>query len=244
MKAMILAAGLGTRLGKLTENKPKALVDFAGKPMLQLLLLKLKVQGFRQILINIHHFGSQIVEFVERHKGFGLDVSFSNESEKLFDTGGAIWNARNFFQTNEPVLVHNVDVFSDINLQKVLEQHIENGALASLLVHNRQTKRYLLFDRNYQLKGWTNTTENNYKWVDKPCKVVQRLAYSGIWIAGSGFVEKLPFSGTFSIINAWLAMAKTENIYGLQDHSTHWFDIGSAEKIKAAENKVYRLLNS
>jgi len=236
MKAMILAAGLGTRLGELTTDKPKALIPVNGIPMLGLVIGQLKKQGIRKFLVNVHHFGDRVIEYIEKNEQFGVDIEISDERNELLDTGGAIRKAKEFFMEDEPVLVHNVDVISDINLKNLMAHYLKTGACATLVVRKRKSGRALLFDDKMQLTGWADLEKKNYKWVNGPVEKFITFAYSGIWMAGREFVEKLPFSGKFSIIDAWLEMAKTERIIGWSDTSAYWFDLGTPEKIRAAED--------
>ena len=156
MKAMIFAAGLGTRLRPLTDNMPKALVPVAGKPMLERVILKLKESGFNDITINIHHFGDQIIDFLRVHNNFGAEIHISDERDMLLDTGGGIKKARPFLDGNEPFLVHNADILSEVDLRSFYRHHLESKAKATLLVSERQTSRYLLFDKEHNLHGLTN----------------------------------------------------------------------------------------
>ena len=234
MKAFILAAGLGTRLGTLTSDKPKALVEVNGKSMLENLVLHLKKQGIQQFLINVHHFADKIMQHVKDNHNFGVNITFSDERQQLLDTGGAITKAADFFKGSEMILVHNVDVMSSVNLDKLTTYHKQKNAIASLCVRKRDSGRALLFDEKMMLGGWVNLSRSDYKWVSKPMPHPKSFAYSGVYIARPDFAEKLPFSGQFSIIDAWLEMAKTECIAGFEDHSAYWFDLGSKEKIAAA----------
>ena len=238
---MILAAGLGTRLGWLTKDKPKALVPFAGKPMLESLILRLKEQGFGEILINIHHQAKQIMEFVKDHQSFGVNIVFSHEKKVLLDTGGAIAFAKDFIQGSEPVLIHNVDIYSDLDFREVIYHHIQSQAFATLVVRDRETSRKLLFDKDLQLKGWENLKTGEHKWVDKPLEKVKSLAYSGIYVVCPGFAGSIPFKGAFSIIDAWLAMASRYEICGWVDENSRWYDLGSTERIKRAEDELKSL---
>lgn len=157
MKAMIFAAGLGSRLKPLTDTMPKALVPVAGRPMLEHVILKLKASGFTEIVINIHHFGEQIIDFLKANNDFGLTLHISDERDLLLDTGGGIRKARRFFEnSDEPFLVHNVDILSDMNLKELYDFHLRNGSVATLLASRRKTSRYLLFDAEQRLCGWIN----------------------------------------------------------------------------------------
>ena len=236
MKAFILSAGLGTRLKSLTTVKPKALVEVNGTSMLGNLILHLKAQGIRQFLINLHHFADQIIRHLESHDHFGVDIIFSDETQQLLDTGGAIRKAAKFFKGNETILIHNVDVVSGINLKELTSYHKQKKALASLCVRKRDSSRALLFDNKMQLGGWAHLGQNHFKWVDQPLANFNSFAYSGIYLAQPEFAEKLPFTGRFSIIDAWLEMAQTERIVGFEDLSDYWFDLGTKEKIQRAED--------
>ena len=153
---MIFAAGLGTRLKPLTDHMPKALVPVAGRPMLEHVILKLKAAGFNELVINIHHFGEQILDFLRANQNFGLTIHISDERDCLLDTGGGIRKAEPFFRGNEPFLVHNVDILSDTDLKALYEYHRQSGNDATLLASRRKTIRYLLFDDEKRLCGWIN----------------------------------------------------------------------------------------
>ncbi|MCF6170542.1 MAG: NTP transferase domain-containing protein [Bacteroidales bacterium] len=236
MKAFILSAGLGTRLGPLTATKPKALVEVNGKSMLENLVLHLKNQGIQQFLINVHHYAEQLIQFVKDKNSFGVDIRFSDESLQLLDTGGAIQKAAGFFEGNETVLIHNVDVVSGVKLKELAGCHKQRKALVTLCLRKRNSGRALLFDEKMALTGWTHLGKKEFKWVGPPQSNFNSFAYSGICLAQPGFAEKLPFTGRFSVIDAWLTMAQTERILGFEDKSDYWFDLGTEEKIASAEN--------
>lgn len=235
-KAFILAAGLGTRLGKHSEKKPKALVEFAGKPMLQNVIEKLIDAGISEFIINIHHFGQQLIEFLESKQNFNVQIFISDEKEQLLDTGGGLIKAGKYFEKNETVLVHNVDVIADIDIEMLYHYHIQNQVLASLCIRNRDSSRALLFNDEMRLIGWKNKLTNEYKWVEKPVTYYNPFAFSGIYMINSEIILKMTLTGRFSIIDAWLNLAKENKIYGFLDHSDYWFDLGTIEKIKEAEN--------
>lgn len=236
MKAFILAAGLGTRLKSMTSDRPKALVEVNGKSMLENLLLHLKLQGIHRFLINVHHFADQIIDHIKSNENFGLDITFSNEAQQLLDTGGAVRKATAFFKGDEAILIHNADVASGIDLKKLFNFHEQHDALATLCVRKRNSGRALLFSEKMNLCGWANLKQNEFKWTDKPTDNYNSFAYNGIYLAQPEFASKLPFTGRFSIIDAWLKMAKTERILGFEDTSDYWFDLGTPEKIQEAEN--------
>ena len=163
MNALIVAAGLGTRLRPQTDTMPKALVPVAGRPMLEHQILKLKAAGFDHIVINVHHFGEQIIDYVKANDSFGLRIDISDERSLLLDTGGAVRQASRFFTDGLPVLIHNVDIFSNADLGAIYRQHIASGADATLLVSERKTSRYLYFDESQRLRGWKNISSGAVK---------------------------------------------------------------------------------
>ena len=169
MKAMIFAAGLGSRLKPLTDTKPKALIEVAGKPMLEHVILKLKASGFNEIVINVHHFADQILDFLQANHNFGVDIHISDETEELLDTGGGLEKAGKYFispchEDKNGILLHNVDILSNCNLQDLIRFHQQTpDVYATMLVSRRITSRYLLFDGNNLLCGWINKTTGEVK---------------------------------------------------------------------------------
>ena len=235
-KAFILAAGLGSRLGKHSENKPKALVQIAGKPMLQTTIETLKKAGISEFVINIHHLGRQVIDFLEEHEHFNVQITISDERDELLDTGGALLKAAKYIRNDETILVHNVDVISDVDFNALYHDHIHKRALASLCVRNRNSSRVLLFNDEMKLVGWKNNSTNEIKWVRKKSDDYNPFAFSGIYMINTEIIDKIAFTGKFSIIDAWLKLAYENNIYGFVDYSDYWFDLGTVEKIKEAEN--------
>ncbi len=157
MKAMIFAAGLGTRLAPITDTIPKALVDVGGKPMIQRVIENIKAAGISHIVVNVHYLAQQIVDFLRDNNNFGVDISISDESDLLLDTGGGLLKAAPLFEGDEPILVHNVDILTDLDFKAMEEAHNRTGALATLLVKDRTTSRYLLWDNQMRLRAWINT---------------------------------------------------------------------------------------
>lgn len=239
MKAMIFAAGLGTRLRPLTEHTPKALVPVAGKPMLERVILKLKEAGFTDIVVNIHHFGEQIIDFLQANNNFGINIYISDERNELLDTGGGIKQARKWLDGDEPFLVHNADILSDIDLNAFYHHHIESKAEATLLVSRRETSRYLLFNNELQLQGWINKSTGEVK-PEGFCykeKEFQELAFGGIHaISPSLFLhmDKNNWEGKFSIIPFYLSVCQEMCIKGYPLQDARWFDIGKPETLLAA----------
>ena len=228
---MIPAAGLGTRLWPLTNHMPKALVEVEGKPLLQHALEHLKQYGIREIIINIHHFPDQIREFVRKHEGFGLEISFSVESDELLDTGGGLKRAAWFFQGHanmpaaEPFFVRNVDIISDLNLEEMLRHHRESKALATLAVRERKTSRYLLFDDQLQLSGWENR-KTGERIISRKRTDYNPLAFSGIQVLDPKIFPLIMENGSFPLIPMYLRISEKHRIAGFQDDRSRWFDAG------------------
>jgi NDP-sugar pyrophosphorylase family protein len=230
MKAMILAAGLGTRLKPITDNMPKALVPVDGKPMLEHLILKLKAAGFREIVINIHHLGEQIIDFLAANDNFGIKIKISDERDYLLDTGGGIKHAARFLAENdEPFLVHNVDILSNVDLKKFYNHHLETNPLATLLVSERDTSRYLLFDKTNRLCAWHNRDTGEVKSFFPnfdPQKYI-KYAFGGIHIISPRVFEWMEeWTGKFSIINFYLSVCAKTNIQAYSPKNIHLTDIG------------------
>jgi NDP-sugar pyrophosphorylase family protein len=238
MKAFILAAGKGTRLAPLTGNKPKALVEVNGKPMLQGVIERLKDRGFTEFMINIHHFGQQITDFLKANNNFNVDIKISDERDLLLDTGGAVVKAARFFKGSQPVLVHNADIYSNADFAKLMDNHKKSGALVSLLVRNRNSTRKLLFNNRMALTGWKNLKTGEYKWVGDKTPHYTERAFSGIYIASAGYPEKIGLQGSFPVVPQWLKLARTEPVVGVENNNDLWFDLGTIEKIKEAELSI------
>ena len=237
--AMILAAGLGTRLKALTQDKPKALVELNGKPLLQHCIENLIANGFNHIVINVHHFGEQIIDFVESHH-FDADIQISDERDLLMDTGGGIVKATPLFKNSKAVLVHNVDIISNVNLGEMNQQFLESGDDAWLLTQDRETNRKLLFREDHQLIGWRNKADGNFKWVYDSFGQYQEMAFSGLH-----FFRKNLFAGfeckPQSVIDLYLKLAKNDRILSKPIQPDYWFDLGKPEQLEAAENYLNTL---
>src|ERR1035437_4159057 len=183
MKAMIFAAGLGTRLKPVTDNLPKALVPIAGKPLLEHIIEKLIISGFDEIIVNVHHFPDQIIDFLKANNNFSIRIEVSDERNLLLDTGGGIRKAAWFFDDEKPFLVHNVDIFSNVDLKVLYHQHLRTNSLATLVVSKRDTFRYLLFDDNLRFSGWINEKTGETKPAGfTKAELYHKLAFSGIQI--------------------------------------------------------------
>ena len=232
--AMILAAGLGTRLRSLTHNKPKALVELNGKPLLQHCIENLTDNGFHHIVINVHHFGEQIIDFVNHHS-FDADIQISDERKQLLDTGGGIVKATPLFNDSKAVLVHNVDIISNVNLAEICEQFLDSEDDAWLLTQNRETNRKLLFDTEDQLIGWVNKSGNEFKWVNGSIDHYKEMAFSGLHFFRRNLFANFE-SKPQSVIDLYLHLAKSQRIVSNPIHPDYWFDLGKPEQLKSAEN--------
>lgn len=239
MKAMIFAAGLGTRLKPLTDHMPKALVPVAGRPMLEHVILKLKAAGFNELVINIHHFGEQILDFLRANQNFGLTIHISDERDCLLDTGGGIRKAEPFFRGNEPFLVHNVDILSDTDLKALYEYHRQSGNDATLLASQRKTVRYLLFDDEKRLCGWINKDALQTKpegFAYNP-EHHHEYAFSGIHVISPSLFHYMDeqWTGKFSIMDFYLQTCHEARIGGRLTDTLRLIDIGKPETLTQAE---------
>ena len=223
-QAMILAAGTGTRLKPLTDSVPKALLKFRGKTMLEHVMNSLQRQGIEEVIVNIHHLGDQILDFLEKYANTGLTIRISDERDKLMDTGGALVKARSFLEKSGPFLVHNIDIFSDIDFHKMYSFHTERAPLATLAVKNRKTSRNLLVDQNYRLRGWKNNISGEEIRVDDTAQL-RPVAFSGIHILDPDIFNFLPVEEPFSMTDAYLDLASKHKIL-TYDHSPDlWIDM-------------------
>ena len=232
--AMILAAGLGTRLGALTQDKPKALVPLNGIPLLQHCIEHLIDNGFHHIVINVHHFGDQIIDFVESHH-FDAEIDISDERDLLMDTGGGIVKATPLFKDSKAVLVHNVDIISNVNFEAMSRQFLDSGDDAWLLTQDRETNRKLLFRDDQQLIGWRNKTDGNFKWVYDSFGEFQEMAFSGLHFFRSDLFVEFEVKRQ-SVIDLYLSLAKHNRIVSQPIQPDYWFDLGKPEQLYAAEN--------
>ena len=254
--AMILAAGLGTRLKALTQDKPKALVALNGKPLLQLCIENLIASGFYHIVINVHHFGEQIIDFVTHNK-FDAVIQISDERNQLMDTGGGIIQATPIFKDSKSVLVHNVDIISDVNLGELSRQFLASGDDAWLLTQDRESNRKLLFDNDNQLVGWMNKAEQQFKWVHDSSTALRpfdgpqgpqaqgplsyhEMAFSGLHLFRSDLFADFECKPQ-SVIDLYLYLAKTNRIISKPIQPNYWFDLGKPEQLEAAENYLNTL---
>jgi len=236
MKAMILAAGVGSRLRPLTAETPKALLEVGGTPMIERVIRRLMSVGVTEIIINLFHLGDRIVDFLASKGNFGLHIEFTREAE-LLDTGGGLKHAAWFFDDNRPFYLHNVDVLSNINLAEVLRFHQEIEALATLAVLCRPSSRQLLFDRGGRLCG--RTSPEGVEWAGAPVSNVEALGFTGIHVLNPALFPRMTETGTFPITRTYLRLAgEGERIIAYRADGCYWQDIGSPEKLEAARHRA------
>jgi NDP-sugar pyrophosphorylase family protein len=236
MKAMVLAAGVGSRLRPLTDGIPKALLDVGGTPMIEHVIRRLKAAGVTELIVNLNHLGDRIVEFLASKDHFGLRVAFTREAE-LLDTGGGLKNAAWFFDDGQPFFLHNVDVLSDIDLGGLLRHHQGLGALATLAVQRRPGARQLLFDRDGRLCG--RESREGVEWAKGPVSDVERFGFTGIQALSPAVFPKMTERGAFPITHMYLRLAgQGERIVAYRADGSYWQDIGSPEKLEAARRRA------
>jgi NDP-sugar pyrophosphorylase family protein len=244
-RAMILAAGLGTRLLPLTKDRPKALVEINGRTLLEITLTRLKSFGIREVIVNAHHFAEMVVDYLKAHQNFGMSIDVSRE-ETLLDTGGGLRKASWFFlkDSNGPAapnaafILHNVDVMSTIDLKRMVQSHHANGALATLAVQDRKTSRYLLFDQQNELCGRRLVKEGKTELV-RNVNPSYELAFSGIHVISTRLLNLMTEEGVFSIIDVYLRLAaQGEKIKAFAADEYHWRDLGTPEGLARAAEEL------
>lgn len=242
MKAMIFAAGLGTRLKPLTNDLPKALVEISGKTLLQRCIENLKYQGVSEIVVNVHHYSEQIINFLKKHQHFGINIQISDESDELLETGGGLLKAKSLLNGKESILVINVDILTNLDFSELVEFHKKEKALATLVVRDRQTSRYLLFDKDNQLTGWKNMKTGDIK-IARKSSIEQSLSYafSGIHLIQPELLDLITETGRFSIINLYLRLAENHIIKAFVDEKSDWMDLGKYEQLAQAEEMIRKL---
>lgn len=235
---MIFAAGLGTRLKPLTDTMPKALVKVGRQPLLWHVIQKLKAAGFGRIVVNVHHFASQITDYLAENGNFGLDLRVSDETVQLLDTGGGIRRALPLFDADKPVLIHNVDILSNVDVAVFYDEAARSHVDALLLVSRRQTKRYLLFDDEYLLDGWTNIETGQVKspYPALDITALKRLAFSGIHVLSPSvfpLLQQMP--ERFGIIDFYLKYCHQRAFLGHESKDLRLLDVGKTDTLSEAE---------
>lgn len=233
--AFVLAAGLGTRLKELTKDNPKALVTINNKPLLKVILENLTSNGFNHIVVNIHHFGDKIIRFLEDNKFPGIDIEISDERDLLMDTGGAILKALPLFSNSEAVLVHNVDVLTNVNLKEFYDNFINSKDAAWLLTQQRNSKRKLVFDKNDNFLGRFNTETKVFDGKDLMPEDCKTLSFSGIHLFKPQYFKDFELKPCY-IFELYKAIAEKHYVRSQLIHPDYWFDLGTQEQLKNAES--------
>lgn len=237
MKAMVFAAGLGTRLRPYTNDRPKALVEVQGKTLLEIVLSRLHSFGVGEVIVNVHHYADKVIAHLQRHDNFGIKVHVSDERECLLDTGGGLLHAQHLLGP-EPFLIHNVDILSDIDISDLYNAHLQNPCLSTLAVRQRETSRYLQFNESGQLCAWKNKHTGERK-VSRPAENLTDWAYSGVAVVDPSLFAFFPDDKkVFSIIEVWLSAAKKGAIRNFPHDDTNWLDVGKPEALAQAEKEL------
>lgn len=238
---MIFAAGLGTRLKPLTDTMPKALVPVGGEPLLWHVIMKLKAAGFERIVVNVHHFADQIIDYLKSNDNFGLDIRISDEREQLLETGGGIKKALPLFDADSPILIHNVDILSNLDLARLPMD------APLLVVSERKTKRYLLFDDDKRLQGWTNIETGEFKGPIAQCSMsnvqCKKLAFSGIHVFHPSLAPLLSdMPDRFPIMDFYLSACATHLIKGYEATDLRLMDVGKLDTLDQAEKFINNII--
>ena len=234
---MIFAAGMGTRLQPFTDNHPKALAQVNGVPLLERNIKYLQSYGINDFVINIHHFGGQILAFLAENDNFGANIEISNESDELLETGGGLLFARRFLENEKTFLIMNVDILTDLNITNFINIHELKGGMVTLAVSDRDSTRKLMFNDKMYLKGWKNLTTNKKTVVGGIFKL-RELAFSGVHCVNAEIFGKITRTGKFSIMDEYLDLMKEDIIIGYQ-HTANLIDVGKPESVAEAE-KLFR----
>ena len=231
-KAMLFAAGLGTRLKPFTDHHPKALAMVNGKPLLERNIQYLKGFGISEFVINVHHFADQIQAFLKKNDNFGVKIQISDESDVVLETGGGLVKARKLLG-DDPFLVMNVDILTDLDISKMIQFHVENQPLVTLAVSHRQSSRKLLFEEDMQLKGWINLISGEK--ILQTENLLNEFAFSGVHILDPKIFDQMPDSGKFSIMTTYMELMKDEKILGFDHSGGILIDVGRPESVVEAE---------
>jgi MurNAc alpha-1-phosphate uridylyltransferase len=230
MKAMIFAAGLGKRLGKITEKIPKALVEIDGKTALHIAVEKCSLHGFGEIIINVHHYADLIEKEVDHLNRSGFNISVSDERKELLDTGGGLFKAKKFFDKN-PFLIYNVDIISDLNLTALYKYHLQKKGIATLAVRKRTGSRYYLIDSSGRIKGWRNKSTGEQVLTGSALEDLSEIAFSGMHIAEPE-IFKFMNEGIYTMTDLYLRLSAKHNIFTFRDDGGFWVDIGTPESLE------------
>ena len=234
MKAMIFSAGLGTRFKPWTDEHPKALALVNGKSLLQRNIEYLQQYSITDVVVNVHHFGGQIIDAIKNNKGWGSNVMISDETNAVLETGGGLLKARPLLENGEPFVTLNVDILTDLDLNKLIRYHGQHNPLISFAVTNRNTSRYFLFDENDRLCGWRNVNTNEEKTVINKPGLLQK-AYSCIAIFKPGIFSLIKQTGKFSLTETYLDLTKDNLVLGYDHSGDHLVDVGQPQSVAIAE---------
>ncbi len=235
MKAIIFAAGLGTRIQSVTKGKPKALLEIQGKPLLEHAIEYLLKYGVDSIIVNVHHQADMILEYIQNSR-YASIISISDERQQLLDTGGGLLKAKSFFEGEEVFIAINVDVMTDLDLNQMLHFHKQSGAIASLAVRNRNTSRYLIFDEENTMIGWKNI-KTKEEIIHKTNVLQNDFAFSGVQVLSSSiwtYLEQIP-EKKFSITPVYIQLSKDKVIKAFHHNKGYWFDVGKPETYEKAK---------
>lgn len=236
-KAMIFAAGLGTRLKPFTDNHPKALAAVNGKTLLERNIDYLHGFGITNIVINIHHFADQIQQFVKRYSNTDIHIELSHEVDGPFETGGGLAYAASFFKgSQDPFVLMNADILTNLDLNGMFEFHQKINPLATLAVSKRESSRQLLFDDQMRLVGWKNNKTQDTKWVDAEQLSSESFSFSGVHILNPDIFELMPSTGSFSITDVYLKLASNNQVIGYDHTGDVVVDVGKPESVSIAES--------
>lgn len=242
MKAMILAAGLGTRLRPLTNYHPKALIPVNDMPLLEIVIRRLKHFGVTDIIVNVHHFGVQIISFLEKNNYFDINIVVSDERDQLLNTGGGLKKAEWFFEDGAPFLLCNTDILSNLDLGKFYEAHVASDALVTLAVRRRETSRYLIFSEDKKMQGWVNVKTGQMILRRPHPGNCQLMAFSGLHIIDPKIFKMMPEDDSFSIIDVYLDLAANNNLMAYEEDASVWLDVGKPENLKKAASLLNTIL--
>ena len=234
MKAMIFAAGLGTRFKPWTDKHPKALALINGKSLLQRNIEYLQLYGITDVVVNIHHFADQVIAAIEKNKGWGSNVLISDESDELLETGGGLFKAKNLLQNGRPFITLNADFLTDLNIDDLITFHKTKNALISFGITNRKTSRYFLFNEDNRLCGWRNVNSGEERIVVSKNNL-KEMAYSCVVVFQPEIFDLMPQRGKFSLVDTYLSLAADHRIYGYEHSGDKLVDVGKPESVAIAE---------
>ena len=239
MKAMIFAAGLGSRLKPWTDKHPKALALVNGKSLLERNILYLQQYGIKEVVVNVHHFASQIIEAIETNNGWGSSITISDETDEVLETGGGLKKAAPFFKSEEQVVIMNADILTNMQLDQMIQQHKQTNALATLAVSQRTTSRYFLFGTDSKLKGWKHEGTGEVKPAGLDTSGLHSRAFSGIHVVQQALFAKIKQEGKFSMVDVYLDLCATEDIYGFDHTGALLLDVGKPESLTKAASLFF-----